>query len=394
MIDTPAKGSKLSVAIHSGFPECLDELADRAGQNTSFLRSAWYRAAANGKGRTLIGTRADGTVVAGLPLTQMGPEVVGAKKVPGSYWPFRSALFSPDLTTDELATLLSDPLATEHLEPLWRLGPTLEDGHSTRLVAEASARAGWTVLVRNSGDTWLLDLADAAQGNGGSWPRRGSRKRLAAYERHLEQIGKVSWLWVSGSKWSADVLELLGQVEADSWVGQRTDGSGAKFLLPDQRAIWLDSLEDPVIASALSATVLLLDERPIAMSFDLRSGDTQYAIAGSYAEDMAKFRVGKIVTYRQLESALKQGIRQVDLGAGDSGYKREMGARKGPSLIDLLIVRQRKAALLLAKKWGPEPADLRQITLASSHRKTLSKSVSQHVAAAATLAGTAVAVAE
>lgn len=384
----------LSVALHSGFPESIDKLADRSGRNQVFLRSAWYSAGANCKGRTLTGTRPSGTIVAALPLTKMGPDLVGAKGVPGSYWPYRSPLIAPDLSVDELTLMFADDLATETMAPLWRLGPTLANDPSTLMVMEASARAGWTVLVRDAGDTWLLDLAQAARENGGRWPRKSSRKRLAAYERKLEERGTVNWRSISDDGWSPHILDLLGQVEADSWVGRKTDGTGAKFLNAGQRALWRTALADPVIARALSATLLLLDERPIAFSFDLRSGDVQHAIASSYVEDLAEFRIGKIVTYRQLETALHEGVTWVDLGAGDGGYKREMGAVKGPALIDLLIVRQRKAALLLAKKWGAEPPDLRLLTLASQSHKVSSRPVSRHLAAAATLAGTAAAIAE
>ncbi|WP_324260607.1 GNAT family N-acetyltransferase [Altererythrobacter sp. H2] len=332
--------------------------------------------------------------MAAIPLTRMGPDLLGAKGVPGSYWPCRSPLFSPDLHREELADLLADPLAATALAPLWRIGPANAADRATRMVMEASALAGWTVLVRELGETWLFDLAGAAQENGGNWPRKSTRKRLTGYERRLAQEGEVSWLQISGADWSAKVLEQLGRIEADSWVGKTTDGSGAKFLTPAQRARWQTALSDPVIADALSATILLLHARPIAFSFDLRSGDKQYAIAGSYAEDMAGFRVGKIVTCRQLEGALAQGVRLVDLGSGDSGYKREMGAVCGPALFDLLIVRQRKAALLLARNWGHEPADLRQMTLASPHRVDLPLPSLKHIAAAAALAGTAVVVAE
>lgn len=385
---------RIRVALHPGFPDVIDRLAESLGEGQDFLRAAWFRATAASDGQTLIGSQRDGTSFAALPLTRIGPHLVGAKGVPGSYWPYRSALFSPDMECDELVQLLADPVTTAHLAPMWRLGPVPARTRSTRFLMEASARAGWTVLVRELGDTWVLDLAGAARENGGVWPRKSSRKRLNGYLRRLEEQGKVSWQTISGSEWTPEVLDQLGRVEADSWVGRKTDGSGAKFLRPNQRAEWQTALSDPVIARSLSATLLMLEDRPIAFSFDLRSGATQYAIAGSYAEDMAEFRVGKIVTYRQLETALAAGVERVDLGSGDGGYKREMGAERGSALVDLLFVRQRKAALLLKRKWGDEPADLRKLTLASPYRADLTLPPLRHLAAAAAVAGTAIAIAE
>lgn len=384
----------IGVDLEPGFPEAIDRLAEQVGRDQAFLRAAWYRAGADDEGQTLIARRRDGTALAAIPLTRMGPQLVGAKGVPGSYWPYRSPLIGDAVASEDLAALLADPLATDTLAPMWRIGPIPADTASTRLLREAAARAGWTVLERDLGTTWRFDLAAAARENGGSWPRKSSRKRLNGYLRRLAETGTVRWLTVSGPDWTPEVLDQLGRIEADSWVGRKTDGSGAKFLSPHQRARWQTVLADPVLAEALSATILFLADRPVAFSFDLRSGTTQFAIAGSYAADMADFRVGKIVTYHQLEAALAAGVEQVDLGSGDSGYKREMGAMSGPALVDLLIVRQREAALLLKQKWGHEPPELRPLTLASPYRSHLPLPSLRHLAAMAAMAGTAVVIAE
>lgn len=390
----PILSQAIRVDLESGFPEGIDRLAEQVGREQAFLRAAWYRAGADNDGKTLIARRRDGAVVAAIPLTRIGPQVVGAKGVPGSYWPFRAPLIGDGVTSEDLVALLADPVATDALAPMWRIGPIPADTPSTRMLREAAARAGWTVLERNLGTTWRFDLAAAARDNGGSWPRKSSRKRLNGYLRRLADTGTVNWRAVSGADWTPEVLDQLGRVEADSWVARKTDGSGAKFLDPHQRARWQTVLADPVLAEALSATLLLHADRPVAFSFDLRAGTTQFAIAGSYAEDMAEYRVGKIVTYRQLEGALAAGVELVDLGSGDSGYKREMGAGPGPALIDLLIVRQREAALVLKQKWGQEPPELRRLTLASPYRSDLPLPSLRHLAAAAAMAGTAVAITE
>ena len=87
-----------------------------------------------------------------------------------------------------------------------------------------------------------------------------------------------------------------------------------------------------------------------------------------------------------MAAALAAGVEWVDLGSGDSGYKREMGAVPGPALIDLLIVRQREAALLLKQKWGHEPPELRPLTLASPYRSDLPLPALRHLAAMAAMA--------
>lgn len=382
---------RVMVDVRPGFPEAIDTLCAEADTSRSFLRAAWYRAAAQCKGKTLIARRADGAIVAAVPMTRIGPDLVGAKAVPGSYWPFRAVLLAADAQPQELVAMLAHPLAQTELAPIWRLGPVAADDPSTTLVSEAAAMAGWTVRRRSLGSSWIFHLAEEVASG---WPKKSTRKRLAAYERKLAERGSVSWKHISGTDWSGAVLDQLAAVEAESWVGQTTDGSGAKFLQPHQRGLWRDALADPVLASALSATLLEADGRAVAFSFDLRAGDTQYAIAGAYVTDLAEYRAGKLVTYRQLDIAAQQGVRRVDLGAGDSGYKREMGGRPGSELVDLLFVRNRAASPLFGLSWGPEPSDLRQLTLASPHRDDLALPTLRQIAAAAAVAGSAIAVVE
>jgi CelD/BcsL family acetyltransferase involved in cellulose biosynthesis len=53
-----------------------------------------------------------------------------------------------------------------------------------------------------------------------------------------------------------------------------------------------------------------------------------------------------------MDEALAAGLGTLDLGAGDSGYKRDMGAVAGYDLAYLLFVRSRLAAPLLERAWG------------------------------------------
>jgi CelD/BcsL family acetyltransferase involved in cellulose biosynthesis len=217
------------------------------------------------------------------------------------------------------------------------------------LVAAAARLAGWRVLARPSGSCWVIDLA-AARAAG--WPRGSTAKRLRRYERNLAEQGTIGWRHVRGAGWSAAVLEELGQIEAQSWITRTTDGSDAKFLHAHQRAQWQRALTDPVLAEMLCATILTLDGRAVAFCLDLDNGPCQYGIAGSYCADMAAFHVGKLVNYRVMADAIADGQDRLDLGSGDSGYKREMGAVEAYQLVDLLFVRSGLLAKVLGRAWG------------------------------------------
>lgn len=322
--------------------------ADPAGH--PFLRGAWYGDAEDDTIRTLVARRMCGQPLVAIPTAPLGPAALGARSVPGSYWPFRSVAVAPDADTDELAHLFDDRAAAATLGGVWRLGPVpVDDSGASRIVA-AARTAGWSVLERTAGTSFILDLSD------GAWPSRSNRRRVAGYERRLAQdVGPVTIRTITGEDWSPTVIATLHAIEADSWVARDTDGSGAKFASDAQQRCWLAKLADPVIARALSATILTAGDTAIAYSFDLTAGSRQYAIATNYREGFAAYRPGRIVTLHQLTGAIAAGVTTIDLGVGDSGYKQEMGARAGPRMVDYLFVRHGVAAKLLAQRWRDPP---------------------------------------
>jgi hypothetical protein len=338
----------LAVDVVSGLPDAIDEAAARAVAGHAFLRRAWYEAAGASDAATLIARRRDGSLLAAIPTVPAGPPILGARAVPGSYWPFRGVPIDAEATEAELRALLGLPAARAALGPVWRLGPVYRDTPIKKLLAAARG-AGWIVLQRPLGSTFLLDIPAAkAQGE---WPRKSTMRKIRRTERQLAEEGPLAWRFVRGSAWDGAAFYALAAIEGNSWVATDTDGSGAKFLRPEQRACWEQAVRDPVLADMLSAAILTVGDRPAAFSFDLNVGRLQYGIAGSYDARFARHGAGKIVTYRHLEESAARGIELVDWGAGDSGYKREIGAAASAEIVDLLIVRHRSVAAMLKPRW-------------------------------------------
>lgn len=336
-------------SIVAGLAPEIDALAADNLAGHAFLRARWYGAGSPRPLRTLVLRGSDGRPLAAIPTAPFGPGLLGLRKVPGSYWPLRSPLIAPDCTAIELAEGLGSR-AARGLGPVWRVGPARRDDAAAALLIAAAQQAGWTVIARPAGTSWVIDL-DAARA-AGEWPRRSTAKRLARAERRLATLGTVQWRNVRGADWNADVLDELGAVESASWIAAETDGKGAKFMAAHQRAAWRDALADPVLAGMLCATMLTIDGRAVAFSFDLDDGPVRYGIAGTYRSDYARYDVGKIANYRAVSDAIAAGQRLVDQGAGDSGYKREMGAVAGYDLADFLFVRSPLVARALARAWG------------------------------------------
>lgn len=349
MYESRIAADHLMVASNAGFAPEIDVLAADNLAGYGFLRSAWY-AAGGESGKTLLLRGAGGSVLAAIPTAAFGPPITGARKVPGSYWPFRSPLIAPECTAFELAHALRAP-AARSLGPVLRIGPVRSDDPAIARLIEAAQLGNWAVLARPAGTSWVIDL-DAARTEG--WPRKSTAKRIARIERRLARLGTVAWRHVRGGDWNDEVLGQLAAVEAASWIATSTDGRGAKFMSAPQRAAWRTALADPVLADMLCATLLTIDGRTVAFSFDLDDGPIRYGLAGTYVTAFASHEVGKIANYRSLTDAIAAGQRTLDLGAGDSGYKREMGAAAAYDFTDLLFVSNRPAAKLLSRAWGAQ----------------------------------------
>lgn len=344
----------MDVAVESGFPVAIDAVAERAPETHAFLRTAWYAGTASDAATpegasTLVARRPDGTPLVALPTLPAGPSFLGARRVPGCYWPFRSLPSAPAISDDEADALLAHPAMQRLMTPLLRIGPFYDDDGAVAALLHGAERAGWTILRRKLGTSFRIDIT--AQRAAGPWPRKSSLRRLRTYEKQLSALGPVHIRHVANGGWTPKVLDDLAIIEARSWVGQDTDRNGAKFLTPQKREGWLRATADPVLARMLTATLLYIGERPVAFTFDMLCGRIQYGIAGSYDKDYAAHSPGKLVAYRQYDVALERGIEIVDLGAGDSGYKQAQGAVAGPDILDCLIVRNRALAALLRLKW-------------------------------------------
>lgn len=348
MYQTRITPAALKVENAAGFPRALDTLAEQGLGRHHFLRSAWYAAGApDGGGHTLLVSDEDGAVLLAIPTAAFGPAMVGAHKVPGSYWPYRGIVAAPGACADDFAAALSARQARA-LGAVWRLGPVPADDPAACLLVEGAKRAGWHVITQAAGTVWAIDLDDLrARG----WPSKSSARKLRRYEARLGELGPVSWRHVRGKDWDEAALEAMGSIEAASWVGAQTDGSGTKFMQPHQRAVWRSALGDPVLAEMLCATILLVGGRAVAFSFDMDDGPVQYGIAGSFVSDLADYNIGRLVNYRAMADAMADGQSVMDMGTGDSGYKRDMGAVAAYDLVDLLFVKHPLAACALRRWW-------------------------------------------
>ncbi|RYD55916.1 MAG: GNAT family N-acetyltransferase [Sphingomonadales bacterium] len=327
-----------------GLAGSIDAVAERAAVSHRFLRYGWFAAALRaygGSARTLTVSR-EGEAVAALPLVAKGPALLRLAEVPGCYWPFRSFPVREDAGIEAMDALL--PRLAREVRAL-RIGPVYDGDPGLELLKEAALAKGWAVLDRFVADSYLLDMR-AAQSEEGGWPRNSTLRKNRFHEKHLGAHGSLDWSFVTGSDWDDAAFDALAFVEEKSWIAARTDGSDAKFTSSGHGAFWRAAAADPVLAEMMWAAVLRIEGAPVAFSFDLNAGALKYAIANSYDPAFGKHSPGKLLYYRNLVRAIEDGITDVDWGAGDSGYKRVIGADQGPAVRDWLFVRPGVAAAM------------------------------------------------
>ncbi|WP_294322567.1 GNAT family N-acetyltransferase [uncultured Sphingomonas sp.] len=356
MLSSPASVASTahapSVRIVDGIAEAVDAVAEVAAPTHRFLRRQWFAAAIDsygGTARTMVVER-DGRPVVALPLIGLGPSLLGLRQVPGCYWPFRSGPVAQGAQAADFAALLG---GIRREARGFRLGPIYDGDPLLEGLQAVAATTGWRVLPRFIADSYLLDMA-ASQAEG-VWPRNSTLRKNRFNEKHLAAHGTPDWSFLSGRDWTSDAFDALATVEDASWIADRTDGSDAKFTAGGHGSFWRKAAQDPIIADMLWAAVLRMDGQPAAFSFDLNAGTLKYAIANSYDARFAKHSPGRLLYYRNLVRALEDGMTRVDWGAGDSGYKRIIGANRGPAIRDWLFLPPGLPALvgrLVAGRWA------------------------------------------
>lgn len=336
----------------AGLSDAIDGVAVAAVETHGFLRRKWFAAAVDsygGTARTVLVERGGDATIA-LPLIGLGPALLKFGQVPGCYWPFRSGPVGRSAGPEDFAALLN---GVGRAVRGFRLGPVYDDDPLLIGLLAAIEAAGWRALPRFIADSYLLDMA--ALRTEGGWPRNSTLRKNRFNEKHLATLGAPDWSFIHGDGWTDAVFDGLATIESASWIGTRTDGSDAKFTETGHGRFWRAAARDPVLAEMMWAALLRMDGQPAAFSFDLNAGSLKYAVANSYDTRFAKHSPGKLLYYRNLERGLSDGIDRVDWGAGDSGYKRAIGAAPGPAIRDWLFLRPGLPALagrLFAARWA------------------------------------------
>ena len=337
---------QLDMEVVGGLSPAIADAASAAAADRRFLMPCWFGAGDDKGLRTLVVRGASGTCIAAVPVRRIGP----LRTVPGSYWPFRSF----PVVEGAAGNVLNVRSARRLLGWAFRMGPICEDDPALALLRQGLQGSGYRLLEREAGRCFIHDVDSLLQE--GPWPHKSALQRNARRERLLAQSGPVRWEFVRGSGWTSDVFDRMAAVEKASWLGGKQNGADCKFSHPRERKRWEALAENSEFAGYMSACLLMVGERPVAFSFDLDVGATRWGIASGYDRAFHQQSPGRLLHYRNTEEAIRRGIRLINWGSGDSGYKRQLGAVPGPRLLDCMFVRDLPLVRQLARSLWRRPA--------------------------------------
>lgn len=251
----------------------------------------------------------------------------------GYYWPWRGVAVEPGAGEGALAGL-ADELTRRPCGPVLRMGPLIDGDTDTQdFVAQLRAR-GWRGLKQETGKTFELALpasteALQAQVSASLW------KNIAYLRRRLDKQGAVTTERHRLSGNCGALLQRAALVEQASWVAQQ--GGEVKLVGAQNQAYWSGLGQDGGPEAVL--WLLSTGGRDIAFSLHLEHGPTMCIVANGYDEEFKASSPGSLLSLDIFRDAIGRGLRLVDWGQGDSGYKQRWGAQPGARMMDLILFR-------------------------------------------------------
>lgn len=253
----------------------------------------------------------------------------------GYYWPWRGVAVAPGAGEQALDALAAE-LTRRPPAAMLRMGPLIDgDADTQRLLALLRAR-GWRGLKQESGQVFELALpaskeALQAQVSGSLWKniaylrRRLDKQGPVVTERHRLTLGNA-----------ASLLQRAALVEQVSWVAR--EGGEVKLIGAHNQAYWsqLTRHED---GPEVVLWLLSCGGRDLAFSLHLEHGQTMCILANGYDDEWKAFSPGSLLSLDIFQDAIGRGMRLVDWGQGDSGYKQRWGAKAGARMMDVILFR-------------------------------------------------------
>lgn len=274
----------------------------------------------------------------------------------GYYWPFRTlAVRDDDDSRKAFAASLASHFSRRPPATVLRFGPVSSGDKALDELLRSLMKSGWTALRHDGGQAFVLDLPEDVAALEKSISHSLLKNTRYCRRRMEKQFGSLSFdRHVIGVD-SAEVLDVVGSIEAASWLSKK--GGDLKFVGESNRRFWTSLGSAPGRSVRAVIWVLQCDGTPIAFSAHVETTETVYVIANSYDERWHAHSPGSVLSLELLGDACRRGKKRVDWGQGDSGYKSRWGATPSACLFDVMLFRpgvRGRGMRALAQRFLPE----------------------------------------
>ena len=163
-------------------------------------------------------------------------------------------------------------------------------------------------------------------------------KRFRQKESRLKREGHYEirvYRGLEESAWSR-VIGDLADIERRSWLVKL--GGETQFQSEEGRHFWRALLSDPETRGCWGVFVLFFQGRPACYCLTADMGGTRYSIYNHYDDAFRPLSLGSIVDHDVFRDAIERGMKKIDFGHGDGGYKQQsLGASPDGSLRDVVV---------------------------------------------------------
>lgn len=148
------------------------------------------------------------------------------------------------------------------------------------------------------------------------------KRRLRDLERNIRRLGKLGTLRFERTRDPKTVAKRLEQflaLEDSGWKGK----AGTSLLARSEDAAFARSAFSPRSdgLSLINTDTLLLDDRPLAISFNLQARDTAYTAKTAYDESYRSYSPGLVLEYFVIEAFYEdRSIGDMDAATTEEGH--------------------------------------------------------------------------
>jgi CelD/BcsL family acetyltransferase involved in cellulose biosynthesis len=299
---------------------------------------------------------ADGECIGFVPLAEQRIHRLSVASLGGYYWPYRTVCADADAARRaRFAAIMADHFTRHPPAAVLRFGPVMETDEGMCALLDALVQAGWLRLQKEGGENFAQYLPDdPAQLHACMSPSllKNINYRRRRIVRTAGEIGFERCL-VQGD--CDALLRDLQHVERASWQGN-DEGGTPKFVGAAAEKFWRALARAHPYGARPVVWLMRCAGRPIAYQVVIETAEVIYKIGSCYDTAWRTHSPGSLLTYEIFSDACRRGIRHIDWGRGDSGYKSTWGGAVDGRLYEVLLFRPGmvgRAALALARRALP-----------------------------------------